>query len=378
MRTALRTSFFPALAVPVVITAAAGLFLACGSSNANRTFDDTTKDGGAGEGGEQGFGDKKDAGPPPSCATAEATAVKPPVDFIFVIDQSGSMDTETAQLQSNINGLGALLQKSGLDYRVVMIAGTSGFNAVCVPPPLGGPGCTSSAQLRVVNQHIESWDALKWTLQTLQATGGPTAWRDFIREDSLKVFIPITDDRAGDPCGTPAKTCTGAWFDASLLSIGGTAFGDNNKRKYVAYPIVGANAYPAETVCNTAVNNGPEYLELAKITGGKWYPVCSPNFGTLLTDIGQTVNAAVACELAIPSVEGQELDPNRVNVKIKKPDGSTVEVLQDTKDCNNGADGWQYSADGKKVILCGQVCESVKQNPDDKVTVEFGCQTKVK
>ena len=116
----------------------------------------------------------------------------------------------------------------------------------------------------------------------------------------------------------------------------------------------------------------------AKLRAYVWGEETLPEARPMLTEIGTTVNASVACELTIPTVEGQDLDPDHVNVKIKKPDGTTVDVLQDNKDCNNGADGWQYSADGKKVILCGQACEGVKQNPDDKVTVEFGCQTKVK
>jgi hypothetical protein len=375
MRTAAGTSIVSVLTILVGITAAAGLFLACGSS-ADRTSDDSSARGGP------SFGDNgdRDSNATSSCATAEATAVKPPVDFIFVVDESGTMGEETASLTRNINGLSALLQRSGLDYRVVMIAATeaSAF-AVCVPPPLAAANCRSNGNVfRAVPAFVGSGDGLKWTLETLKATSGPLAWRDFIRQDSLKVLVPITDDRAFVDCGTPLRTCTATWFDASLISTGGTAFGDNNKRKYVAFPIIGANAYPAETKCGTAVNNGPEYIELAKLTGGKWFPVCTPDFGSLLTEIGTTVNASVSCELAIPTVAVQDLDPNRVNVKIKKADGSTVEILKDDKNCVSGADGWQYSADGKNVVLCGATCEGMKHNPDDRVTVEFGCQTRVR
>jgi hypothetical protein len=224
---------------------------------------------------------------------------------------------------------------------------------------------------------VDSNDALKQTIDTLMATGGPAAWRDFIRQDSLKVFVPITDDSSSDACGTPEQHCTGAWFDKVLISTGGAAFGDNSKRRYVAYPIIGANAYPAETKCSTAVTNGPEYIELAKLTGGKWFSVCAADFGPILTEIGTRVNASVSCELPIPTVDG-DLDPNHVNVKITKPDGSTIDVLKDDKDCVSSADGWQYSADGKNVILCGTACAEMKDHVGDKVTVEFGCPTKVK
>jgi hypothetical protein len=74
---------------------------------------------------------------------------------------------------------------------------------------------------------VGSNDALRQTINTLMATGGPAAWRNFIRQDSLKVFIPITDDSSSANCGTPEQHCTGAWFDQVLLSTGGAPFGDS-------------------------------------------------------------------------------------------------------------------------------------------------------
>jgi hypothetical protein len=46
--------------------------------------------------------------------------------------------------------------------------------------------------------------------------------------------------------------------------------------------------------------------------------------------------------------------------------------------CQDGANGWQYSADGTKVLLCGSACDEVRSDPNAKVDIEFGCETKVK
>lgn len=374
MRNALRTSSLPFFAAPLVIAAAAGLcIVACSSSSPRAGFDDDTADGG-GDGAPSGpgFEQTKDAGPAPSCATAEATAVKPPVDFIFSVAQCGSMGFAVAGVQQNINNLSTLLQKSGLDYRVVLMAAKSGSNQLCVPPPLAAPGCASNGNVfRLVDQHIESTDTMALLISTFKTSGGPTAWRDFLRPDALKVFVMVSDEDSTD---MPAAT-----FDQQLLSLGGTLFGDQNKRNYIAYPIIGAGPYPSEAKCSGASQQGAQYVQLAKMTGGKWFPVCSADFNAVLADIGKTVNASVACELAIPAVDGQELDPERVNVKVKSADGKTTDVLKDdSAGCDAGANGWQYSEDGTKILLCGQACDDVKENPDSKVTVEFGCQTKVK
>lgn len=374
MRNALRTSSLPFFAAPLVIAGAAGLcIVACSSSSPRAGFDDTA-DAGGGDGAPSGpgFEQTKDAGPPPSCATAEATAVKPPVDFIFSVAQCGSMGFAVSGVQQNINNLSSLLQKSGLDYRVVLMAAKTGSNALCVPPPLAAAGCASNGNVfRLVDQHIESTDTLALLISTFKTSGGPTAWRDFLRPDALKVFVMVSDEDSSD---MPATV-----FDQQLLQLGGTLFGDQTKRNYIAYPIIGSNAYPAETQCAGASQQGIQYRELAKMTGGKWFPVCSADFNAVLGEIGKTVNASVACELGIPTVDGQELDPDHVNVKVKSPDGKTTDVLKDdSAGCDSGANGWQYSQDGTKIVLCGQACDDVKASPDSKVTVEFGCQTKVK
>jgi hypothetical protein len=379
MRTALRTATFPILAVPI-LTLTTGLFVfACGSSAARDGFDANAAKGGtdAGAGTEAGqsFGNQPtEAGPAPGCATAEAQAIKPPVDFIFTVAQCGSMSFAVAGMQANLNGLATLLSKSGLDYRVVLIASTDPLlgNSLCTPAPLAGPACSSNGNVfRLVNQHIESTDTTALVISTLKATSGDLQWADFLRPAALKVFVMTSDENADDLPAVP--------FDAALLAVPGNPFGTTAKRNYVVYPIIGANAYPLTTKCTGATQTGSEYQALANMTGGKWYPVCNADYATVLNDIGLTVNAQVACQLEIPTVPGQVLDPANVNVNVKAADGTTTSVLKDaSKTCDAGANGWQYSADGKSILLCGTACDDVKAHPDSKVSVEFGCQSKVK
>ena len=78
------------------------------------------------------------------------------------------MSDDIKNVKTNVNKLSDFLEKTGLDYRVVMIAtpGTGTFN-VCVPAPLGvgAPTCASNPPIfRSVNQNVQSHDALKWIL----------------------------------------------------------------------------------------------------------------------------------------------------------------------------------------------------------------------
>lgn len=361
----------------ILLSSAAFFFAlaaACSSSPSRSGFEEDP-----GQKPAQGFGDNPGltgpAAKPTECAKAEAEAVRPPVDVIVSVDQSGSMSDDIANVKANINQLATFLQKTGLDYRVVMIGtvGSGSFD-LCVPPPLGGPSCQSNGnQLRTVNRNVQSNDTLDIIVSTLGQTSGAMAWRDFLRPDSLKVFIPITDD---DAYGQ-----TAASFEQQLFAAPGGLFGTATARKYVFYPITGAASFPSESTCGSnAVNNGKTYLELAKKSGGKWFPICATNFAPVFEEIGKNVASTVACELAIPKpADNTDIDLGRVNVKVTAPSGAVQEILQDSSTtCADGANGWQYDASKTKILLCGDACASARGDTGTKVTVEFGCETKVK
>lgn len=360
--------------------ALAGAFLAvlaaCGSTRRN-DFNVNDPLNGDGQGpGSLGTSDPNDPNNGDGCATSEAEAVKPPVDVIVSVDQSGSMNDDIANVKSNINQLATYLAATGLDYRVVMIGevGTGTYD-ICVPPPLGGPSCASNGTtFRAVNQHLESFDTLSLILSSFDQTSGDRQWNDFLRPDAVKAFVPVTDDNS---------SLSAANFDTQLLAKPGGLFGSAASRRYVAYPIVGAPAFPSESPkCGSnAVNTGAQYIQLAKLTNGKWFPICLTNFGPVFQEIANNIASTVACDLPVPEpTDGSTLDYSKVNVTVTASGGgSKKDVFQDSsKGCAEGADGWQYSADKTRLYLCGPACEAVRSDPGAKVSVKFGCETKVK
>jgi hypothetical protein len=90
-------------------------------------------------------------------------------------------------------------------------------------------------------------------------------------------------------------------------------------------------------------------------------------------------STALDCTYAVPAPpSGQALDPNLVNVEYTTGSGTVTKVLQDPPgtDCAAGS-GWQYSADGKTINLCGKACNDVKADKGGKIQVLFGCTTQV-
>ena len=364
------------------------LVAACGSSPEDNTdginsgidpdASATADVGGAGF--DIGSGPDPDASGDTACASTSAAAVKPPVDIIIAIDQSGSMSDDIARVKTNINKLSDFLTATGLDYRVVMIArvGTSGSTDVCVPPPLGGATTlcsdtskplrnSSPPRFRTSNQSIGSTNALSVILSTYPNATTGIGWKDAVRPEAFKAIIPITDDNS-------ALSATS--FDTQLLALDPAMFGTATARKYAAYPIMGASAFPSETKCgSTMVNNGPTYIQLVKLTTGKWFPLCSSDFGPLFTDIAKSIATRVACELTIPRPPtGETLDPNKVNVSYTPSGGMAETVKRDeSAPCATGANGWQYNADKTKILLCGDACKKVQADLGGRVDVAFGC-----
>ena len=135
-----------------------------------------------------------------ACAatSAQGEAITAPADIIWAIDQSGSMDQETQYVQGQINNFANLIGNSMIDYRVVVIAGTTGENPICVPPPLSAGGCANGPRFRLVDTHVDSNDALVLIINEYPK------YADFLRMGAMKHFVVITDDNATDaPINSP-------------------------------------------------------------------------------------------------------------------------------------------------------------------------------
>ncbi len=191
-----------------------------------------------------GAGRDGDVGDTGVCAEATGEPGRLPVDVIVMVDQSASTGEERDAIQANINtNLGDVLEASGLDYRVILIYGDA--NALCPAPPLGVAGdCAADNPPRFyrVLQPVNNSDELTlllWTYDGASRTpnschrreGIVAAWRDYLRFESLKVFIVFSDDdpttfrRSGGPANCPSRP--GGAFpgcsNADCLSLTGTS-----------------------------------------------------------------------------------------------------------------------------------------------------------
>ncbi len=304
-----------------------------------------------------------------SCAGDQIAAdfVTVPSDIIWVVDQSGSMNQETAYVQTQINNFATLIGASGIDYRVTMIAVTSGSNAICVPAPLSNGSCGNNTNFQLVNQRIGSTDGPAKFLSTYNQ------WSSFLRPEAQKHIIFVTDDNSS----TSATSFTNSI--AALMPTGMFA----NYKVHGIYAYGNGQANGCTGAFGSGAKDGAVYTSLITASGGARGVICNDDWTQVFDDITAAVvsGSQVACELNVPSPVTGTLDPNQVNVKYQMggtPPGVTLPQVSDAAACT-AAGGWYYDnpTTPTKITLCPSTCTEVQADATANVSVEIGCATQI-
>lgn len=358
---------------------------------------------------------------PSSCGqqSAEAEIVPLPVDIIIVIDNSGSMSTEIKGVQDNINkNFAAILENSGLDYRVILVAAYGKYTSqrVCIEAPLSGiamGGCVNPPAQPINNpgkfyhyslttDSHNSWCKLLSSVKGAdkdQFNLAPMGWQQWLRDNSFKIFIELSDDRPS--CTYAGKnyndgntvnggvTAANA-FDAALRATLPLQFGMTPEtRNYNWYSIIGMpyNNPPEQPYtpkdpvligkCPSGVNGAPGYQTLSNMTNALRFPLCDASkYDVVFNEIalGVLSDAKIACEFTIPPAPmGKTLDKDSVTV-VFTPQDQMNPVMFGKVDGPAQCDAMSFYLEGDKVILCPEACVTVQGDKDGSVEVEFTCE----
>ncbi|MBK9262526.1 MAG: hypothetical protein IPM54_22315 [Polyangiaceae bacterium] len=431
----------PAFAVP----------WACAASNGGSSSSSTTTGGQAASGGEGGSGGsggsdssssssgeggsggslfEEDGGfitdasseePPLSadaaCAAtaSEATVEKLPVDIIWMVDNSSSMEPAVTEIRNGLNAFAALIASKNLDYKVIMLSlrdketkitynGGTRY-PVCIPEPLAGDAdCGNGPRFFQASLDIYSTQPLEQFLGTLgQTTGyqpgdqrGCEPWKQELRPNATKTIVVVTDDNARlsasqfetfgggkNPFNSltlPPGILHPSWnglFDSYIFS-GIYGWESNNDPSVIC-------TFPDGT---QPPSSGPTYTTLVQKTKGVRAKLCdgSAAWQPFFDAVAQAIyaSAKLNCELSIPTPPNGTIDPTLVNVALVSGGQSTyLPGVANAAAC--GAEGgWYYDdpANPQKVILCKTSCDEAQAmvGPDKpgKIEVLFGCETILK
>ena len=302
------------------------------------------------------------------CAGSAVTAdlVTRPPDIIWVVDQSGSMDQETSYVQQKINDFVTIIDASGIDYRVVMIADPDADNAICVAPPLAGASCGDNTRFRLVPTEVASHDGPEL------AVGEYSQYQDFLRTDSLKHFVFVTDD--------DSDWSASEFTDAVLALPPAGSFDGFRVHGIYAFGTPGGEG--CDGAFGSGAAEGTVYTELIAATGGASGVICTGNWDQVFMDIQASVisGSQIACDLAIPPPPANEtIDPGNVDVRYLPggvSPGATLGRVTDAGSCG-ASGGWYYDdpAAPTQIILCPASCTEIRSDQAASLQIEFGCST---
>jgi hypothetical protein len=337
-----------------------------------------------------------------SCVTvsAEVELLRQPVDIIITIDNSGSMDDEARAVEDNLNvNFAAILEQSGIDYRVILVTEhrerDAQDTAVCIASPLSSlAACPSdvpgpSDRFFHYATEVNSRNSLEVLLETFNGEGeddfglAPRGWSEWLRPEAKKTFLEITDDDSNVPA---------IEFVSALTALAPEQFGvDPSQLGFVWHSIVGlaerataTEPYepgdPIETrECTGDVfNAGSTYQELSRLTGGLRFPICEFGgydsvFRSIATDV--LLGSRNVCDFELPTPpSGRELDLDKVAVSYQPGGGAEPLVLGralGAEQCR--ADG--FVVDGAGVHLCPEACDRIGADEAASVSVLFACES---
>jgi hypothetical protein len=335
--------------------------------------------------------------PSEACALSTDTVAAVPSVLQLVIDTSGSMDWPPGWAPKNPNDSkppGATkweITRDALAAAVDSLAPEMALGATFFPDttdndpdtlclrnevalPIGVLGSASSKQRAnwstalaavVPNGATPTEGAYLYGVQQLDATALP----------GNQFVLLITD---GTPTCTLDCQCTDNNLPVDsgpLIDDAGQALARGIRTFVIGSPgsedtrsVLSALAREGGTAQPNCSDDGPVYCHLDMTT--------EPDLAKGLAGALDQVAASLrSCEYPIPSPPGNRtLDPNLVNVLYTPSQGKTETIGRDPSSsrCDQG---WQYSSDGKNIILCGDTCTAAKNDVGAKVEILFGCKT---
>ena len=314
------------------------------------------------------------SGPPP-CAEIEAEAANLylPVDIIWAIDSSGSMSGEIELIQERMNGFVEYMETTGIDYRLILLAGEAEQNVtsydVCIPPPLSSvDSCPDEdgPRYRHVKTHVDSFNALE------QLVDHYHGYSDFLRPQAAVHMVVVSDDESD---------MSAANFLTTLRSLGHQPFTDN-----LTFHSVVSDAQETcilgfcwDSGCSGPYGDasapGDEYVTLSEETGGIFSNICSAEWDPIFESMADSVLAStrIPCAFALPQTpEGLVVDYESVEISFENEDGTVVDLHRVFSENECGPGKWHYDDHSSPGYI--QICSDSCGEIFGSLQITIGCE----
>ncbi|MBN1655849.1 MAG: hypothetical protein JXA30_18935 [Deltaproteobacteria bacterium] len=326
---------------------------------------------------------KSDAG---NCGevTEKTKNTRTPVDIIFGIDTSGSMSEEVAMVQENMNAFSRQIMDANIDVRVIVLSTLQigripyyDVDGPCIAAPLGSGACPEDSNpptyvhLDVI---VDSFGVLDVYINQYPN------YRQYLRENSIKTFVTISDDDADNSTNPfavalgvpqPSYHSAEAFIDAvNQLEPNSPMWSNWRYSAIYSYTLCPPSQFGAI---------GVVHGQLVERTGGVGGDLClqdfQPVFDALATEVVSSTK--IACEWVIPappSGERLDVDNTAVQFTVNGIKENPLPRILDAAKCENH-EAWYYDNPDSptRVLACPVMCRRVQAAQQAEVTILFGC-----
>jgi hypothetical protein len=301
----------------------------------------------------------------------------PLVDFIWVVDNSGSMSEEQSAVQSAATTFFNKLSNKHLNYRlgVIKTGGNGGSNSCTSPTSraydMNGTWTTSADGASAFTTNVNVGTAGCGTESGIYSAEKALAMSTIVPRSGAKViFVMVSDE--GDQWGcyqgtyqagannvssSPYDPCSGK----SSFNVNSNVFKTNGYKVYTVSGLdsttgLSGTCAVAPTSAAYTNNKWSGYYDLAQATGGSSASICSSDYNSIMDNIVTQAAGSSGYALSRTPLSSS---------LVVKVNGSTV-----SQDATNG---WQYNASSKTIVFSGTAWPSAGSS----ITVTYDYDTSV-
>lgn len=299
--------------------------------------------------------------------SGEAQNLFAPVDIIWVVDSSDSMENDASTVQNNLDEFAADIEARGIDFHVVLIS-DQGF---VTPSPL----FATDPRFLFVNRSVGSNDAFDRVLDQFPN------YMAHLRPGAITHVVGVTDDDENTSQSTFITMMNGLLGHDFTYHVIGSPPGECNS----TCPFGCSTCFDGAAGCERpgdwqpAANPSEEHWDAAAATGGLTFSICTSDWSGLFDTLAMTVAVSeeLPCTFALPEPPaGMEFDPNLVNVDHYPSASSSAHTrfpnVASAAACSGTT--WYYDADPPtQILLCPDACTTAMAG--GRIEIAFGCVT---
>ena len=215
-----------------------------------------------------------------------------PADILFVVDNSGSMGSNQAQLANNFDIFINVFAASGVDYQIAFITTDNpDFVGDIITPLTPDPVAEATSQIGAIgysgSPHEKGFD-MSYAATSSGGDAGPGS--AFLRDDARLVVIYISDES-----DFSSTISTAAAMESHLYSL------KSSSALVITHAVAGD--VPSGCSGNGGAQAGTDYHDLVTSMGGTFLSICAEDWGTPMEELARDSLGLVEFDLSQTPIE---------------------------------------------------------------------------